>query len=275
MGNKRVAIVTGSNRGIGFGIVRGLAQSDPNLEVILTARNDANGNKAVDETKLPNVKYHQLDVLDEKSIENLKAFIAANFGGIDILVNNAGVPSYGDESLAIRAEKTVATNYFALKKVCDVLFPILKPGARVVNLAGGSGLLSTVPGRDLRAKLAGNDLTAEQLDDIVRSYLSSTKQGNFHQLGWSDHPQTAAKVGVCALTRIHQKRFDRERSEDDIVVNATNPGSVKTGMNKWGHATIDDGAKSSVFAALLPPKTNVRGMYVWQNCQPEEWAKAN
>ena len=38
-----------------------------------------------------------------------------------------------------------------------------------------------------------------------------------------------------------------------------------------GSLTIDRGAESSVFAALLPPQTQVRGDFIWHDCQVLDW----
>ena len=38
-----------------------------------------------------------------------------------------------------------------------------------------------------------------------------------------------------------------------------------------GPLSIDEGAKSSIFAALLPPNTEVRGKYIWEDCSVKDW----
>ena len=65
----KVAVVTGSNKGIGFAIVRGLAKAFQG-DVILTARNEERGLKAVEDLKLEGfeVKFHQLDIDHEARV---------------------------------------------------------------------------------------------------------------------------------------------------------------------------------------------------------------
>ncbi len=73
----KLAVVTGSNRGIGFEIVRGLAKEFDG-DVLLTARDEVKGNEALQQLKeegVEGVKFHQLDITDEESIKNLAAFI--------------------------------------------------------------------------------------------------------------------------------------------------------------------------------------------------------
>ncbi len=83
----RYAVVTGANRGIGLETVRQLASEG--VTVVLTARNAKRGMEAASklhQSGLPNVVFHQLDVLDAVSIDNLAKFIQDNFGRLDILV---------------------------------------------------------------------------------------------------------------------------------------------------------------------------------------------
>ena len=71
----KVAIVTGSNKGVGFGTVRGLAKKFDG-DVFLLSRNVERGEKALAELKkegLNNVKFHQLDIDDQASIDKLRS----------------------------------------------------------------------------------------------------------------------------------------------------------------------------------------------------------
>nr|KJB09193.1 hypothetical protein B456_001G129000 [Gossypium raimondii]KJB09198.1 hypothetical protein B456_001G129000 [Gossypium raimondii] len=88
---ERYAVVTGANKGIGFEIVRQLASNG--VAVVLTARNKVRGNEAtakLHQLGLSNVVFHQLNVLDQASVESLADFLSQKFGRLDILVNNAG-----------------------------------------------------------------------------------------------------------------------------------------------------------------------------------------
>lgn len=59
----------------------------------MTARSEERGLAAVEELKKLglNPKFHQLNIDDHSSIENLRDFLKANYGGLDILVNNAAI----------------------------------------------------------------------------------------------------------------------------------------------------------------------------------------
>ena len=78
----RVAIVTGSNKGIGLAIVRRMCKMF-NGDVVLTARDESRGQEAVKllqgEGLTP--KFHQLDIASCDSISKVKEFLKANYGG--------------------------------------------------------------------------------------------------------------------------------------------------------------------------------------------------
>lgn len=82
-----MAIVTGANKGIGFALVRKLAQSE--LTVILTARDEARGLQAVQTLRNEglHVLFRRLDVSDPVSINAFAAWFATNFQALDILVS--------------------------------------------------------------------------------------------------------------------------------------------------------------------------------------------
>ena len=84
----RYAVVTGGNKGIGLEICRQLASEG--VVVVLTARDEKKGARAVEDLKvsgLSNVVLHQLDVNDAASIASLARFLHTEFGKLDILVN--------------------------------------------------------------------------------------------------------------------------------------------------------------------------------------------
>ncbi len=98
----RVAVVTGSNKGIGFAIVRGLAKKFEG-DVFLTSRSEERGTEAVKELKKEglDVKFHQLDIDDRDSILKLRDFLKENYGGLDILINNAGIAFKNDATESV------------------------------------------------------------------------------------------------------------------------------------------------------------------------------
>ena len=89
----RVALVTGSSRGIGAAIADGLARSG--AAVILNGRDEARLDDALESARrrIPSASWSAcpFDVTDEAAIENAVAYCESATGPIDILVNNAGI----------------------------------------------------------------------------------------------------------------------------------------------------------------------------------------
>ncbi|CAG0898615.1 unnamed protein product [Darwinula stevensoni] len=315
----RVAVVTGSNKGIGHEVVRQLCSKFHGL-VYLTARDEKRGRKAVQELEKEGLKpcFHQLDIDDQKSIEKLRDFLQEKHGGLDLLVNNAAIAykeglkpcfhqldiddqksieklrdflqeKHGGLDLLVnnaaiaykaastapfgeQAENTIRVNYFGTLNVCKELFPLLRPHARVVNLTSYAGFLRNIPDEGLKKTLASPDLTVEKLSSLMEDFVKRAKEGKHGEGGWPNSCYVVSKVGVSALSRIQQREFLQD-SRVDLVVNHVHPGYVDTDMSSHkGPLTVQQGAVSSVYAALLPPNIEEpKGAYIWHDKQIVDW----
>lgn len=273
----KVAVVTGGNKGIGLAIVQGLAKAFRG-DVYLTSRNVDLGLAAVQELKKEGieVQYHQLDITDNASIEKLACHLKEKYGGLDILINNAGIAfkRAATDPVDHQAKVTLSTNYFGVKHTCHGLFPLLRNGARVVNLSSSCGFLIKIPCEKLRAKFASSDstLTEEELDGLMNDFIKATVDGDHLEKGWPNSTYVVSKVGLSALTRIQQREMNKDQSRTDIAINHVHPGWVSTDMSShMGPLTPEEGAKSALFAALLPPGSEIQGQYIWKDCSVLDW----
>jgi 2-deoxy-D-gluconate 3-dehydrogenase len=87
----RVAIVTGGNGGIGYGIAQGLAKAG--AHIVVAARHPAKNAQAVAALQALGVTAMSVatDVQDETSVQAMVHAVVEAFGGVHILVNNAGI----------------------------------------------------------------------------------------------------------------------------------------------------------------------------------------
>lgn len=141
--NKKVALVTGSSRGIGFVTSITLARND-----FLTYASMRNLDKekeirlVVDKENIP-LKTLQLDVTDSTSVNNAIKSIMDETGGIDVLVNNAGYGLVGAfEELSIEEIKQqFETNFFGVIRVTQAVLPIMREqkSGIIVNISSGAG----------------------------------------------------------------------------------------------------------------------------------------
>lgn len=277
----KIAVVTGANKGIGYGIVKSLCQKFDGI-IYLTARDEKRGQDAVKSIKELNVckhpdqlRFHKLDILDQTSIQKLHDDLLSQHGGLDILVNNAAIAFKNDaiEPFGQQAEVTLQTNYFALVTLCHILFPLLRPHARVVNLSSSAGHLSNIRKDELKQKLLDKSLTEEQLSAIMTDFVKLAKEGKHEDAGWPNSAYSVSKIGVTKLSFIQQDTLSKDTTRPDIVVNPVHPGYVDTDMTSHkGPLTIDEGARSSVFAALLPPDVKEpRGQFIWHDSTIVSW----
>src|SRR5579875_1493900 len=86
----RVALVTGGNRGLGYEVVRQLAQAG--MRVLLGARAVDDGRRAAAECTAAGLDVHpvRVDVTDEATLDTAAGIVATEHGRLDVLVNNAG-----------------------------------------------------------------------------------------------------------------------------------------------------------------------------------------
>lgn len=149
----------------------------------LTSRDEQRGKLVVEDLKKTNsnLKYHQLDIDDESSVVRLRDYLKNAYGGLDVLVNNAAIlilRKEGDsqEVFEKNSRAILQTNFFNTHRACNILFPILKPQARVVNMSSSAGHLSQIKGDGekavaLRAKLSSPNLSYEELHNIMHAFL--------------------------------------------------------------------------------------------------------
>ena len=140
---KRIVLITGANRGIGFETAQQLARRG--FHVVIAARDQARGRQAAGAIQAANglATFLPLDVSSSDSIQSAAKQFAAIADHLDVLVNNAGI--YPDEGLEIvtvprnRMVETFQTNTFGPLEVTQALLDYLKrsSAARVINVSSG------------------------------------------------------------------------------------------------------------------------------------------
>ena len=181
---KRTAIVTGGNRGIGFEVCRQLGLLG--YRVVLTSRKVNQGLEAVEQLKREGgeIVFRPLDVTSQRQIKDLKHYVERYFGGADVLVNNAAVyPDEGRGVLEVESavyHSTMDTNLFGPLMLCQEIVPgMMERGyGRVVNVSSGAGQISSMVGDTPSyrlSKLALNGLTLMLADATRGSNVLSTQ----------------------------------------------------------------------------------------------------
>ncbi|OQV15626.1 Carbonyl reductase [NADPH] 1 [Hypsibius exemplaris] len=261
--SERIALITGGNKGIGFAIVRALCRQLQDRGIVyLTARNEQLGLEAVKTLQGEglNPQFLRLDLADAKSIEAARDVIREKHGGLDILVNNAAIAynSSSKEPFSEQAENTVAIDFFGTLNVCEILFPLLRPHARVVNVSSRAGDVGKLTNSALLLRITSDDLSLEELKKTESDFVSAAQRGTHQDVGFPNTAYGMSKIGVTALSALQQRDFDKLGT--DIVVNSCCPGWVNTDMSRTTTGkSIDEGADTPVYLALLPPRQETGG----------------
>ena len=140
----KIALVTGSSRGIGRGVALTLA--DEGCDVMLTGRDEAALGEVVREVEKRGRRafYETADLRGEGAPTALVEAVKRRFGRLDILVNNAGTTKRGDFLALTDADwqEGYALKFFAHVRLARAAWPLLKEtGGAVVTIGGTSGRL--------------------------------------------------------------------------------------------------------------------------------------
>ena len=140
---QKVAVVTGSSRGIGFEISKILARNG--FLTYATMRNPQKANNFIDivaQEKIP-LKTIQLDVTDDASVYGAIQSIISQSGRIDVLINNAGYGLTGAfEDLTIdEIKQQYETNFYGVVRVTQAVLPIMRKqkSGKIVNISSVAG----------------------------------------------------------------------------------------------------------------------------------------
>ncbi|WP_258097323.1 SDR family NAD(P)-dependent oxidoreductase [Marinoscillum pacificum] len=144
------ALVTGANKGIGFGTAKLLLQHG--FYVYIGSRNRYNGAEAVNLLKaegLTNVEMIQIDVTEETSVQKAREEIGKKTSTLDVLINNAGINGGSEPYTALTSkpeefQAAFDTNVIGTARVTQAFMDLLRNSntPRIVNLSTSVGSLS-------------------------------------------------------------------------------------------------------------------------------------
>jgi len=189
--------------------------------------------------------YHQLDVNDDKSVENLVAWIQENKKKIDVLINNAGVVYHGSNDE--QKKLTVKTNFFSVVNLTEKLIPFLADDGKVLEVSSRVGQLA-LQGETLRNALSDASLTEEKLKEIANNIIELTQDFKpFSIVSESSYPASKA------LLNAYVRYFLPLKVKSTQQVYAVHPGWVKSDLGgESAPGALEEGADTIVYLTNLP-----------------------
>ena len=223
---RKVALVTGANRGIGLEVSRQLAAKG--IQIVLTGRDRDLTESAAAELRQEDfdVSAAVMDVSDEESVRRCARTVRDRVGSIDILVNNAAVLIAENtsvlETTVEEFSRTFDVNLFSVVSVCRAFVPAMVANGygRIVNVSSAAGQLSS-------------------MSTYAPAYSIS-------------------KAALNAFT----VQLAAEVKGTGVLVNSVNPGWVRTRMGGTGAPrSVVQGADTIVWAATLPANGPTGGFF--------------
>jgi 3-oxoacyl-[acyl-carrier protein] reductase len=212
----KVALVTGSSRGIGRGIAVALAQEGCDLVLTGTDEKALEGAAAAVAAHGGDVKTVALDLRKEDAAAALIEAAKSTYGRLDILVNNAGTTKRGDFLVLTDADWAdgYALKFFAHVRLARAAWPLLKEG-------GGS--LVAIGGTSGRVPTAGFTI-GSSVNAAVAAFSKALAD-----LGKSDSVQ---------VNCIHPSYVDTERFARRVKADMERTGKSEAEVREWHRADI-------------------------------------
>ncbi|XP_049727576.1 dehydrogenase/reductase SDR family member on chromosome X isoform X2 [Elephas maximus indicus] len=252
----RVAIVTGGTDGIGYATAKHLARLG--MHVVIAGNNERKSQEAVrtikEETLNNKVEFLYCDLASMSSIRHfVRQFKAKNIP-LHVLVNNAGVMMVPQRTTRDGFEEHFGVNYLGHFLLTNLLLDTLKesgsPGccARVVTVSSATHYVGELNMEDLQ------------------SSCGYSPAGAYAQ----------SKLALVLFTYHLQSLLASSGSH--VTANAVDPGVVNTDLYRhvfWGtwlvkrllgwllFKTPDEGARTSIYAAVAPELEGVGGRYLY------------
>jgi len=264
----KTAVVTGAATGIGVETARALAEAG--ADVVIAARKPDLAAAAIADIDRTAPGRTRFEMLDLSELASIRAF-ADRWGAapLDILINNAAVMACPLDRTKDGFEMQIGTNHFGHFLLGTLLAPALVAGARASGKTSRLVSLSSIGHRR-------SDINWDDPNYTTRPYEK-----------WESYGQAKTANALFAVG-FHQRFKDQ-----GVTANAVMPGGIMTPLQRhlpieeqramgWidengkvrdGFKTPEQGASTSVWAAVGPELEGVGGLYLEDCAQALPWTK--
>lgn len=255
--NKKVAIVTGANSGMGKATVAAIA--DQGYKVVMLCRNKERGEEALEDLMEKSGRDIQLMLCDLGDMDKIRSCadeIKMQYSRVDVLVNNAGVISLNKRWTADGLEEQFGVNHIGHFLLTLRLLDLMETGSRIVIVSSGAHKVGRIHFDDYNLNKGFN---------AIKAYSQS-------------------KLANILFTRELAQRL---RSKG-ITVNCCHPGMVGTSIAidrntgfgskitvalKKVALSPEEGAQTAIYLAIDPEVSKVTGKYYYK-CRKAKTCKA-
>jgi NAD(P)-dependent dehydrogenase (short-subunit alcohol dehydrogenase family) len=221
---KKVALITGANKGIGFEVARQIAKGG--WIVLAAARNEELGSQAAAKLQGEGLDVHfvHIDLDAQETAVSAAESIRNRFGKLDLLINNAAISAKGDgppSKVNMEAvEAVMRTNFVGTVAVTQAMLPLLRRAgkAQIINVSSELGCIS----------------------------LQTNPEWKYAPVKVLAYCASKAALNMFTVQLAYEYR------DGSIAVNSVNPGYTATDLNAHsGPQTVEEGAAEIVRVALL------------------------
>lgn len=266
--DKRVVLVTGANKGIGFEAVKQLSQRISHGTILLGSRSVANGEQAVkklqsggDGHAYDNIEVVQIDITDASSLRAAVDHVKSKFGKLDVLLHNSAISEFNGDNLA---PEVLDVNVTGAHDTIEAFLPLVPRGGLIVLVSSEVGAWTmhqiqnggTKESQELYDRL--ND-PAQNDWKTVSAYIPDwVEYSKTRKIGANAWPKIEGMWGAYTLSKglltAWARHFAQEHSEIKFAIVC--PGYCATDLNhNSGHRPASLGGQSVIWPIFNDFKT--------------------
>lgn len=258
-------LITGSNKGLGYGILKNLSKRPEKHTFIMAIRDLNNGKKAIEELskEIPDIASRiellELDIANKNSIMNAIKILESKNTKIDCVINNAAI-AFNDLFVMNeeRAKKLLDTNFYGTVEFTNSISPFINNNGKIIFIGSLGGSLEILKSEKLVNQFLDSNLTMSKLFELAQKYLLDVKNNQFEQEGWPKYPYGISKLFVHFYAKLLSA--DPLYIKRNIQIYSCHPGTIDTDLTKNVQGiknipniiTVDEGAIAPCYIFDLP-----------------------
>ncbi|XP_072943675.1 carbonyl reductase [NADPH] 1-like [Epargyreus clarus] len=263
-----VAVVVGAASNLGYQVLKQLVKVYKG-KIYFTTEDETTGYNIYETfaKHAADLEYFRMDITYTKSIINFRHHMQDLDERIDLIINNTDyLPVEKNLTYAEKVRRTLSVNFYGYINFGKLIYPLLNENAKVINVSGPAGLLTTIENEAIRNRISDPTLTEDDLVAVLQDYEEAARKGVEKTEGWGLNVHAVSKVALNAVTFLQH----REWSDKGVVINCVNPGNISSREGKKSSKVFENGANAILYLAFEAP-LSLKGNFVWSNYNVISW----